>query len=182
MKKIAVLLVFISMIAASVYAKTALDMKEYNGAKYHYTIQYPTDWHVYDHDDGIVVFKKLGLRNVYPTSVNIQTIYTKKAKGSYANVKELMNDFEDNALKQAADVKLSDRKPITLIDPNGKKIHGEEITMTFEAQGAKLKQWQIMVITDDGRLFQAWAYRADINSYDLDLPVAKEMLNSWIFE
>src|SRR3982751_4529472 len=97
------MIVFLAV--ATVYAKNDLEMKLYNGEKYHYTIQYPANWHVYDHDDGVVVFKKLGLRAVYPTSINIQTIYTKKAKGSYTNVKELMDDFEVNGLSQAENVK-----------------------------------------------------------------------------
>jgi hypothetical protein len=170
------------MVAASVYAAADVATKLYDGKKYHYTIQYPADWHVYDHDDGVVVFKKLGLRSVYPTSVNIQTIYTKKAKGTYANVKELMDDFTANAKSDVTNVTFSERKPIILIDTNGVKIHGEEITMSFEAQGTKLKQWQVMVITDDGRLFQAWGYRAAETNYELDLPAAKNMLNSWVFE
>src|SRR5258708_7326080 len=95
------------------YADKAPGMQVFEGSKYGYHIDYPATWKVYDHNDGVVVFKTQMNKDAYPATVNIQTIYTKKDQGSYATVKDLMDDFEKNADKHADNVKLLDRKPIT---------------------------------------------------------------------
>lgn len=166
-------------VALAACAAEKPDMKLYDGAKYRYTISYPAGWHVYDRNDGTVVFKDNSKKSAYPSSVNIQTIYTKKANGTYKDVKELMDDFSEQAKHAATDVKFLERKPITLIEKNGVKISGEETMMSFRDHGKTLKQWQVMVVTNDGKLFQAWAYRASEQNFDKYLGVAKKMLDSW---
>jgi hypothetical protein len=170
------------LVSFSLYAADASVMKAFNGEQYGYTISYPADWKVYDHKDGVVVFKTEESKGAYPTTVNIQTIYTTKAKGSYPTVKALMDDFEKNAKRHADAVKFLERHPITLVEPNGDKLVGEETTMLFKDHGKQLKQWQVMVMTTDGNLFQAWAYRAPEERFAITLPLAKKMLGSWDIE
>lgn len=173
------ILLLCACITLSAFAADNASMKQFNGEKYRYTISYPSDWRVYDRNDGTVVFKEITHGSVYPSSVNIQTIYTKKAKGTYKNIKALMDDFVGQASKSVQDVKFLDRKPLTLVEADGTRISGEEAIMSFSDHGRKLKQWQVMVMTNDGKLFQAWAYRASDRNFDANLGVAKEMLHSW---
>jgi len=157
-------------------------MQSYNGAKYRYTISYPSGWQVYDHNDGVVVFKAKSDKLIYPVSVNIQTIFTKQDTGTYASVKDLMDDFVKNAKRHADVVKFIERKPFSLANPLGATLQGEQATFTFRDHGKTIKQWQVMLMTKDGNLFQAWAYRAPADVFQMSLPLANDMLSTWIIK
>jgi len=53
MKILAALMFF--LVSLSSFAAEPTAMKLYDGSKYRYSIQYPSDWNVYDRDDGVVV-------------------------------------------------------------------------------------------------------------------------------
>ncbi len=147
----------------------------YENQNYKYSIQVPDKWQAHDHGDGVVVFNSPHAQ----TTVNIQTIFTKKAKGHYENVKALMDDFVSQVPKHTQHAKFTDRKPIVLTLSNGTKLIGESIILTFFENDVSFKQWQVMLINQDGRLFQAFAYRAPVNDYDLDYKKAMTMFASW---
>jgi hypothetical protein len=176
------IILFLSLVSFSLYAKENPVMQPFNGSQYRYTISYPSDWRVYDHRDGVVVFKYQPNKTTYPVSVNIQTIFTKKEQGSYASVKDLMDDFVKNAKKHTDDAVFSDRKPFSLDNPQGETLQGEQATLTYRDHGKTIKHWQVMLITKDGSLFQAWAYRAPEDVFQTSLPLAKDMLATWIIQ
>lgn len=170
------LLIFLSSAFASNDSLTNV----YDSAEKQYSIHYPATWQYKDLGKGAVVFVEINGKKPHLTSINIQTIFTKKAHGTYPTIKALMDDFWSQVPKHADQAKLYDRKPITLVEPDGTKLTGEQTTLTFKEYGVTFKQWQIMVMTNDGILFQAWAYRAPIQDYDANLKLAESMLATWV--
>ncbi len=160
-----------------VYADSDLLKHTFTSQKYRYSIQYPNQWRPHDEGSGVVVFKDLPGKEAY-TLVNIQTIYTKKAGGHYATVKDLMDDFISQVPKHTAGVKFFKRTTISL--PQDQDEQGESVSLIFNENGHQLKHWQVMFLSKDGRFFQAWGYRAPVSSYEVNYPLAKAMLESWV--
>lgn len=163
------------------YANSNSLTHAFDSTAYHYSIHYPENWTPRDLGNGVVVFRFSSIKPSYKLLVNIQTIYTKKAGGHYATVKDLMDDFISQVPLHTSRSHFSDRKPITLPQPNSNSYSGESITLTFNENGQVLKHWQVMVMSRDGRVFQAWAYRAPVQYYDINYPIASAMLATWVF-
>lgn len=145
--------------------------------RYRYQITYPNTWQPHDDNNGTIVF-------IYPipntkltAMVNIQSIYTKAGGGKYKSVKDLMDDFLIQVPMHTVNAKLFDRKPYT--QPGAPQLTGEQIYVTFKQGNQTYKQWQIMLVTADGNLFQNFAYRAPQQYYDAYFPAASQMLESW---
>lgn len=168
MLKAIYLIIFIIMFP-SVYATELTQL--FQSTNYHYSISYPADWSYHQVDPGAVIFKP-NLPN--HQSINIQTLYTKQGGGKYKDVKALMDDFYDQVPRHTNQVLFLERKPISLTS-----YQGEQTTFLFSENGLHYKQWQIMLLTEKGNIFQAWAYRNLQNNFDKDYEIAKEMLNSW---
>lgn len=169
----------LTCLVSNVYANYGLLKRTYESKEKQYTIQYPTNWQFIDEGKGAVVFRGKAGKSSLPVSVNIQTIFTKKARGEYSSVKALMDDFWSQVPRHTEDVKFQGRRSIMLVESDGTKLSGEQTTLTFKENGETFKQWQIMVMTKDGRLFQAWAYRAPLKYYNANLSLAQSMLTSW---
>ena len=161
----------------SVFATQSDLSNIYESREKQYSIHYPASWQVHDHGKGMVVF--IGKVGKLPLSVNIQTIFTKKAHGEYPTIKALMDDFWYDVPKHTDQVKFLERRPILLVEPDGAKLSGEQATLTFKERGVTFKQWQIIVMSRDGVLFQAWAYRAPLKDFDTNRPLAEDILASW---
>lgn len=147
-----------------------------------YEIKYPKAWKAHIGDEGVVSFAYQIPDTKTLIKANIQTIYTKAGGGKYKNVKDLMDDFLIQAPRHSQHAKLFDRKPIVLAGPNDTNISGEQITLTFKEDKQEYKQWQIMMMSRDGKLFQAFAYRAPVQYFDEYLPGVNAMLESWVIE
>lgn len=162
------------------YAKQGDLSQSFISKSYRYAILYPASWKCADHGKGVVVFKGSGIDPHYPLMINIQTILTKKAGGEYVSVNDLMNDFRSQVPQHTQHAKFIDRNPIELLEPDGSKLYGEETLLTFYENKQTFKQWQIMMVSHDGMLFQAWAYRAPQAAFDANRPIAESMLRSWV--
>ncbi len=147
-----------------------------------YEIKYPKAWKSHIGENGVVFFAYEIPDTKVIIKANIQTIFTKAGGGKYKDVKDLMDDFLIQAPRHSQHAKLFDRKPIELAGPDGAKLSGEQITLTFEENKQEYKQWQIMMMSQDGKLFQAFAYRAPIKYYDEYLPGVTAMLDSWVIQ
>lgn len=147
-----------------------------------YEIKYPKAWKAHIGDDGVVFFAYEIPDTKIIIKVNIQTIFTKAGGGKYKDVKDLMDDFLIQAPRHSQHAKLFNRKPIEFTGADGAKLSGEQITLTFEENKQEYKQWQIMMISQDGKVFQAFAYRAPIKYFDEYLPGVTAMLDSWVIQ
>lgn len=62
---------------------------------------------------------------------------------------------------------------------NQKKFHGEYIVFTYKYKNKQLKQLFTIILRDDGLAFYTWSYTSLITEYDRNLPINKEMYESW---
>lgn len=149
----------------------------FSNPEYHYSIHYPENWKAVDRGKGVVIFTEM---KPGPFMINIQTISTRKGGGKYKDIKDLMDDFKIQVPMHTKDAKFLDRKPFVLHEPDGSTLSGEETILTFEEDKMLWKQWQVMLINQNGMIFQALGYRAPASMFDVMQPTAAAMLASWI--
>lgn len=154
---------------------------EFTTATYHYSIPYSSNWKVFSRGDGVVVFK-LQDKQSPGVSINIQTIYTKFGGGEYPDIKALMDDFYSQVPQHFGKVKFLKRDAISVKQPDGSLRVGEQTTLNFSMNGVAYQQWQVMLISRDGRLFQAFAYRSPVAYFNQYQPLAAAMVSSWKIE
>ena len=174
------ILTFIFIVTSNAYAENDTLTNVFASNLYQYSIRYPTTWKLAEHGEGVVVFTGQDAQSKRHFTVNIQTIYTKKGGGKYKSIKDLMDDFRSQVPIHTQEAKFLDRAPFDLKETDGSTTSGEQTTLTFKENKQTYKQWQIMLTSKDGKLFQAWAYRAPIESFDANRPLAASMLASWI--
>lgn len=161
------------------YAGDVALTETFSNPLYHYTIQYPSDWKCDDRGQGVVVCRNHQNKNTPALSINIQTIYTKKADGKYATVKDLMDDFRQQVPMHTRNAVFLERKPVLLKEPDGTYRDGEETVFLFRENGITYKQWQVMMLNSDGNLFQALAYRAPEKYFASYYSLAEQIFSTW---
>lgn len=159
---------------------TSSKLYTYDNHDSRYSIKYPKDW-VYDQSNpGTVIFSgKQGTPEFFST-VNIQTILTKKSGGDYEDVKAFTDDINKQAKKESSEAKFLEQGPISITAVNGLKMEGQYLIFTYKYRNIMFKQWQIVLLRNDGQVFYAWAYTSPVAQYDKDLPIAQEMLKTWV--
>lgn len=153
--------------------------KVYENKDSRYNIKYPANWEYESPGMGTVIFSGKKDTPSYYSTINIQTVLTKKHGGDYADVRKFIADIKKQATSQSRHVKFLESGPFTLPDVKGEKIKGEYLIFQYEYKGVTFKQWQIVVVRNDNQVFYAWAYTSPIQLYQDDLPIAKLMLDSW---
>lgn len=145
-----------------------------------YSINYPADWEYTQPDKASVVIGGKKDAASYVSTVNIQTVLTKKSGGSYSTLKEFMNSLKKQALQLSPDTKFLAEDVINL-DKKSNRIpmQGRYAIFTYTYKGQAIKQMQFIFLRDDGQVFYAWAYTSPVDRYDIDYPIAKAMFASW---
>lgn len=152
----------------------------YDNRDSRYTIKYPANWDYEKSSDGTVIFSGKRGTPAFFSTVNIQTVLTKKTGGDFTTVKEFMADIKHQAVSQSPGVKFLESGPISISEKSGVKDSGEYTTFTYTYKDKEFKQWQVVVLRHDGQVFYAWAYTSPLQQYPNDVAVAKAMLESWI--
>lgn len=154
--------------------------KKYDNQDSRYTMSYPATWEYEKSGDGTIIFSGKRGSPAYFSTVNIQTVLTKKSGGDFSTVKQFMADIKLQAKTQSPDVKFLESGPIDLGEKSGIKEKGEYTVFTYRYKDQEFKQWQIVVLRDDGQVFYAWAYTAPIKQYPDSEDIAKAMLDTWV--
>ncbi len=152
----------------------------YDNQDSRYTMKYPGNWEYEKAGDGTVIFSGKRGTTAYFSTVNIQTVLTKKTGGDFSTVKQFMADIKHQAVSQSPGVKFLESGPFEITEKNGKKDKGEYTVFSYTYKDKEFKQWQIVILRSDAQVFYAWAYTSPIAQYPNDLVVAKKMLESWI--
>ena len=79
-----------------------------------------------------------------------------------------MKDLKKQAISQSPGIKFLESGPVSIADSDGKKMQGEYSTFTYKYKGELFKQWQVVVLRNDGQVFYAWAYTSPIEQYKTD--------------
>lgn len=151
----------------------------YDNQDSHYAIKYPANWEYDTSSRGTVIFSgKRGTASYFST-VNIQTVLAKKTGGDFSTVDQFVKDLKKQASGLSAKVNFIEEGPIEFTEADGKKAKGQFLIFTYNYKGMIFKQWQVVILRNDGQVFYAWAYTSPAEQYDRDVAVAKAMLNSW---
>jgi hypothetical protein len=155
------------------------DVKTYQNHDSRYSIQYPGDWEVDTPEQGLVVFNGPRDTPAFYSTINVQTVLTKKNGGEYATIDDFIKDIKKQARLQSKDTKFLNQVPYSLprgaLDP----LKGTSFEFIYTYQHVTFKQWQIVLLRPDNQVFYAWAYTSPLDQYDKDLSIAKAMLSSW---
>lgn len=145
-----------------------------------YSIRYPADWVYTEPDKATVVLGVKTSTSSYISTINIQTIWTKKSGGNYSTVKEFMDNMKKQAMQISPDAKIIAEDTINLKKKtNHLATQGKYIIFTYTYKGQFMKQLQFVFLRDDGQVFYAWGYTSPVNKYAIDYPIAKAMFASW---
>lgn len=151
----------------------------YDNKSSKYSIKYPANWEYTTPSKGTVLLSGKQGSPTFATTVNIQTILSKKTGGQYADLNEFMNNLKKQFLEQAPDTKFLKEDNITLKQANGDKIEGKYVVVTYTYKDQVFKQWQVVTQRADGLVFYAWAYTAPIDLYETAISIAKAMFKTW---
>jgi hypothetical protein len=151
----------------------------YNNRDSHYSIKYPANW-IYDASEkGAVVFSGKKDTPSYYSTVNIQTILTKKFGGDYANLDQFIADIKKQTLQESPNASFIDSGTMTLKEPDGSQVEGRHLTFIYSYKDQLFEQWQIVVLRNDGQVFYTFAYTSPVDQYQTDLGIAQAMLKTW---
>lgn len=164
----------------SVVDTEPVTLKTYDNKDSRYTLDYPSNWEYEKAGDGTVIFSGKRGTPAYFSTVNVQTVLSKKNGGDFSSVKEFMADIKSQATSQSPSTKFIESGTLTVVEKNGKKDKGEFTIFTYNYKGKEFKQWQVVVLRNDGQVFYAWAYTSPVGQYENDVAVAKTMLESWV--
>lgn len=154
--------------------------KVYDNHDSKYLIKYPSDW-IYDESEkGAVVFSGKKNTPAYYTTINIQTVLTKKAGGDYSSVADLISDIKRQVLAESPKTNFVDRGKFEIPMKNGSNLTGQSLSFIYTYKGHIIQQWQVVVLREDKLVLYTWAYTAPIEQYNDNLSTAKTMLSSWM--
>lgn len=144
-----------------------------------YSINYPENWGNSLSAQGALILNGKPGTLSFLSTVNIQTIFTKQFGGGFSNLKDFMDEVKRQAEKETSHAKFLKSGVFQLKQTDGTKLNGEYLLFTYDLQGKMYKQWQIVVLRNDGEVFYTWAYTSPIEQFDYDLPTAKAILKTW---
>jgi hypothetical protein len=154
-------------------------IKTYQNRESRYSIQYPGNWEADSTEQGLVVFNGPKDTPSFYSTINIQTILTKKNGGEYASIGDFIKDIKKQARLQSKETKFLNQTPYLLPRGTLEPLKGESFEFIYTYQHVTFKQWQIVLLRPDNQVFYAWAYTSPLDQYDNDLNIAKAMLSSW---
>lgn len=145
-----------------------------------FSINYPRDWIVENTGKNSVLFSGKKETLSYYSTVNIQTVGSKKSSGKYTSVKDVINDVRKQVLVESPKTTFLNSGSFVYTMQNGHKLEGEFLIFIYSFKSHIIEQWQIVLPRKDGLVFYTWAYTSPLNQYGKDLEIAKAMLASWI--
>jgi len=141
----------------------------FSDAELGYSIGYPSDWICVWEGADTVVFSGRAETDAYFTTVTVATYRSVAAGGSVEDVRQLITALKCDLVTGALNV---------CIDDSGFPA-GDGFAVTFSRDGETFRQWRIAAARADGSAFHTWTYSAPTDLYDLSLPIADAMLDSW---
>lgn len=146
-----------------------------------FSVRYPADWKYTQPYEGTVQFSGKEGTPFYYTTVNIQTLRTKKSGGVYSSIEELINDAKKQALEQRKDIKFLAEGSFDLnTTENRMGMRGRYLVSTYTTdQGQKYEEMEFIFLRNDGTVFYTWGYSAPIDRFKIDYPITKAMFASW---
>lgn len=164
---------------AGIFKNSDILKRIFKNQKDRYSINYPENWGKSVSAQGALVLNGKPGTLSFLSTVNIQTIFTKQFGGSFSNLNDFMDEIKRQAEKETSHAKFLKNGVIQFKQSDGTKLNGQYLLFTYDLQGKLYKQWQIVVLRNDGEVFYTWAYTSPAEQFDYDLPTAKAILKTW---
>lgn len=165
-------------IKKTISEKSMLLTNTYLAKNHGYVISYPANWTVTHPKKNIVLFSgKIGTASYYST-INIQTILSKKSGGHYESTEQLLLILKKQMKNQLKNIHIIEEGKATL-PQNPNHFQGEYIIFSYTLKNQPFKQLQYLFSSENKSVFYSWAYTSAAQQYDSDLTIAKTMFASW---
>lgn len=158
---------------------TQLLPKVFNNQGNRYFIRYPANWQFNALNKSTLVLAGKEGTPAYYSNINIQTLRAQKIGGVYSTVPEVILNLKKQIEGTYSNVRYVEQGPITLNQLNGSQIRGEYVVFTYSNSGLAFKQWQVVILRNDGLVFYVFAYNSPLVQYQTNLAIAQAVLKSW---
>lgn len=155
--------------------------KEFKDKKNQYVIEYPANWVMNRSSENIVSFYGKEGTISHDSQVSLEVVPAKSNGGKYEDAKAAIDALQNNFTANEKNVKVVESGKIRLLS-QAEKFYGEYFIATYTHEGRQMKKIQIVVATDGGSVFYFWSYTSPVAQYDIDLPTAKAMFESWTID
>jgi hypothetical protein len=159
-------------------AATPTKYLTYSDKAWHYSIQYPDNWYFEKTDEYSIIFSGKKGTPAYYSTVTLQVLPTKKAGGIYTGAKDIIADLKTQ-------IKDKTVKPVYIrsgdaeLPTNIKEYKGQYFEVSYTYKNTPMKKMQFVLMSPDGTKGYSWSYTASADRYQVDLPVAQAMYESW---
>ncbi|RUR05776.1 hypothetical protein [Legionella sp. km772] len=149
----------------------------YQQANNIYTLKYPYDWLYTSTDKAGVIFSGPKDTPAFFTVIKIELLTANQLGNQAVSISDLVKDYTEQLSKQG---KVIDFGNLALpSDPE--HIKGMYVTILYQYNGNEFKKTQYFLARDSSQKeFYLWSYTALEKDYDLSLPTAQAMFDSWI--
>ncbi len=144
-----------------------------------FSINYANNWTFDQPAKEKIIFSGKKGTSSSASVVNIQTIASINAGGNFKDTKEVLEDLKKQIKSQTSKIEVLGEGPVTL-KQHEKKFEGITFVFNYTYKNQEFKQMLVVVPSPDGKAFYVWTFNSTKNQFDIDLPVARAMLNSWV--
>ncbi len=143
-----------------------------------YSIQYPDNWMFEKTDTNSVMFSGKKGTPAYASTVTVQVLPMKKTGGIYKNAKAIVEDLKGQ-IKEKTTKAVFTREGEAELPLNPKEFKGYYFEVSYTYRGVPIKKMQFVIVNPANTMGYSWGYTTDSTRYDIDLPIAKTMYESW---
>jgi len=143
-----------------------------------YTIKYPDNWMYEKTDANSVMFSGKKGSAAYASTITIQVLPMKKSGGIYKNAQAIVDDLKKQINDKTTNVKYQ-REGQAELPMYTKEFKGYFFEVSYTYRGVPIKKMQFIIVNPSSTMGYSWGYTTDTTRYDIDLPVAKAMYESW---
>lgn len=154
----------------------------YQNERYSFTINYPDNWDYRLPNNKSIIFSDKSMSAPMASTFAIKPVLHQGLNGKYKSVNDLMTVVMNNINTKAKQVSLVERGRINLPVSHGERLDGRYMIVSYTYQGQPYKQMEVVYYLTEDRALYAIEYQAPAAQFDATLPIAKAMVQSFIFE
>jgi TM2 domain-containing membrane protein YozV len=160
--------------------ESKLIYKKYTNDKNLFSIMYPSDWDYHQPNDTAVSFGKRqpGSAQFYPV-VDIKRFKSLNTDGKPINPHHYINAFKAEANKRLNNFTVLSESEVEL-PQSPKQYKGVALMFSYTYKTIQIKKLFIIIVKNDSSTFYTWGYMAPLQQFDKDLPIAKQIFESWV--
>lgn len=141
-----------------------------------YTIRYPGTWVASRVAEFSVVFAGQPGTPTYHTTVAVENRQSPNPGEPQRGAAALMERYLTEVKAKSKDIEVRRQAPFAF---GRDSEQGFQAVVDFSGQTERMRQWAVFLPRRSGRVIHVWMYTAPVMAFDMGLPTARAMLNSW---